>query len=42
MATNKSINKMFKEAINKDNLRKAMADPKSRKEIMAILSKIRG
>lgn len=41
MKNNNQLNNMFKQAIDKKALHKAMADPKSRKEIMAILSKIR-
>lgn len=42
MANNKNgFNKLLKSAINKEALKKALSDEKSKREIMAILSKIR-
>lgn len=42
MANNKNgFNNLFKSAINKDALKKAMSDEKSKREIMAILAKIK-
>lgn len=38
---NKKINDLFKNAVNKKALKKALSDEKSRREIMTILNKIR-
>ena len=37
----KKSKNMFAAAINKSALKKALSDPQSKKEIMAILSKVR-
>ena len=38
---NNNFKNLFKNAIDKDALKKALSDEKSRREIMAVLSKIK-
>lgn len=38
---NKNINNLFKNAIDKKALKKALSDEKSKKEILKILNKVR-
>jgi hypothetical protein len=40
-SNNKNINNMFKNAIDRNALKKAMQDEKSKKEILSILNKIK-
>lgn len=40
-SNNKKINNMFKNAIDKNALKKAMNDPRSKNEILNILNKIK-